>query len=189
MKIIFGLGNPGNEYAGTYHNIGFMFLDKLAKAFSIEFVKKKSINGEVCELFEEKNKILNIFGKNSDKNEKEKIILVKPLTYMNLSGECVLKTIKKYGAQLSDIIVVLDDVDLPCGKYRIREHGSSGTHNGLRNITQMLNSQDFKRVRIGIDSEKKENLADYVLSKISKENLVKIDKAIDEAMVELIERV
>ena len=108
---------------------------------------------------------------------------------MNLSGNAVKAVMKKYGAKLEDIIVALDDIDLMVGKFRIREKGSAGTHNGLRNIVQVLASTEFMRVRIGIDSENRGELIDYVLSNIKTENLVEIKKTINDAKKSLFERI
>lgn len=172
MKLIIGLGNPEKKYDGTYHNTGFRFIDKLAEKFEIKINKKKckSLIGE---------------GKIETKNGSENIILVKPFTYMNLSGEAVVALKNKFKLGNQDIYIVCDDVDLPIGKFRYREKGSAGTHNGLKNIIQLLGAEDFKRIRIGIGKDENMDLADYVLSKISKENAEKIDEGIRKAIPEL----
>ena len=108
---------------------------------------------------------------------------------MNLSGEAVLSLIKKYKISLDEILIVLDDIDIDVGTYRYRENGSAGTHNGLRNIVLNLKSTDFKRLRIGIGKSEKMDLVDYVLSKISKENMEKIEQAIDRASEYIIDLV
>ena len=187
MKIIFGLGNPEKKYFGTYHNIGFMFLDSLADDLGLIFSEKKSLKSAVCELTLEKAEICEIFGINK-KQGKEKIVFVKPLTYMNLSGDAVKLVMKKYNAKLDDIVVVLDDVDLPVGSFRFREKGSAGTHNGLRDIVSKVGT-DFKRIRIGINSEENENLLDYVLKNISKQNLSLINDAILQCKKLLFEKI
>lgn len=145
MIIIFGLGNFGKEYEKTYHNMGFLAVDRLAKELSISISKKglKSLYGE-------------------GKFENEKVILVKPQTYMNNSGECVCLFKKKF--KDSKILVFVDDIDLPRGTVRFRERGSGGTHNGLRSIVSYV-GEDFERIKIGIGRGKRD-LADYVLSKI-----------------------
>ena len=112
----------------------------------------------------------------------EKIILVKPQTYMNLSGESVLCLKNKFKIKTEDIFIVCDDIDLPIGSYRYREKGSAGTHNGLRNIIHLLNDFDFKRIRIGIGRDYKMDLSDYVLSKMSKDNEEKISLSIDHSI-------
>lgn len=145
MIIIVGLGNPGKEYEKTYHNMGFMAIDRLSKLFDIKLTKKgqKSEYGE------------GVY-------DGEKIILVKPQTYMNNSGESVVMWKNKF--KDAKIIVLVDDIDLPRGAVRFREHGSAGTHNGLRSIVSYI-GQEFERVKIGIGREAGD-LADYVLSKI-----------------------
>lgn len=169
MKIIVGLGNPGKEYEGTYHNIGFRFIDTLAKKLGVEVNKKqcKSLIGEI---------------KIQTQNGLEKIVLVKPLTYMNLSGEAVVSIKNKYKVDTADIYIISDDIDLPVGKVRYREKGSAGTHNGLRNIIQLLGDENFKRIRVGINTNSNIDLADYVLSKISFETLKNIDLSIEEGI-------
>jgi len=151
-NIIIGLGNPGREYDKTYHNLGFMAIDLIAEDLSLTFSKKtkNAIYGEG-----------NINGK--------KVILVKPQTYMNLSGEAVAIFKNKY--KDANIIVVCDDIDLPKGTVRFRENGSGGTHNGLRNIVSHI-GQDFARVKIGCGRDEKMDLADYVLSKIRDEEFL-----------------
>ncbi len=148
-NIIVGLGNPGREYEKTYHNLGFMAIDLIAEDLSLPF-SKKTKNAIYCEG--------NFNGK--------KIILVKPQTYMNLSGEAVEIFKSKY--KDANIIVACDDIDLPKGTVRFRENGSGGTHNGLRNIVCHI-GQDFARVKIGCGRDEKMDLADYVLSKIKDE--------------------
>lgn len=175
MKLIIGLGNPEQKYDGTYHNTGFHFIDKLAEKLDIEFKK------QTCKSLISEEKI--DFGRGI-----EKVILAKPLTYMNLSGEAVVALKNKYKIDIKDIYVISDDIDLLAGKYRYRENGSAGTHNGLRNIIQLLGDENFKRIRIGIGKDENMDLADYVLSKISKENADKIDKTIDEAIKFLLEK-
>ena len=189
MKIIFGLGNPEKKYFNTYHNIGFLFADSIADDLGVEFKFKSSANSEIAEINITKQELCEIFGVNKQASGNEKIILVKPHTYMNLSGDAVRAVMKKYGAKLEDIIVVLDDIDLMIGKFRIRDKGSAGTHNGLRNIVERVGCGDFMRVRIGIDSENRGELIDYVLSNISSENLIEINKTINEAKKSLIERI
>jgi peptidyl-tRNA hydrolase, PTH1 family len=167
MKLIVGLGNIGDEYNFTRHNVGFMFVDKLAEKYGIEFNKQK------CKAFIGEGKIGN-----------EKVILAKPTTYMNLSGESVQALVNFWKIDLKDIIIVYDDIDLPKGKIRFREVGSAGTHNGMRNIVSMLNSENIPRLRIGTDKpNNNENLADYVLGKLKGEELDTISSAINEGIV------
>ena len=183
IKLIVGLGNPDKKYFDTYHNIGFCFIDKLSSKLDIKVKKKecKSLTGESF-IEKEEQQIDPKTGKIQTKIIKEKIILAKPQTYMNLSGEAVLELVKKYKFSLDEILIVLDDIDIEAGTYRYRENGSGGTHNGLRNIVQLLKSQDFKRIRIGIGKDERMDLADYVLSKISKENKEKINEAMERAI-------
>lgn len=186
IKLIVGLGNPDKKYFDTYHNIGFCFIDKLSSKLDIKVKKKecKSLTGEGF-IEREEQQIDPKTGKIQTKIIKEKIILAKPQTYMNLSGEAVLELVKKYKFSLDEILIVLDDIDIEAGTYRYRENGSGGTHNGLRNIVQLLKSQDFKRIRIGIGKDERMDLADYVLSKISKENKEKINDAMERAIEHL----
>ena len=153
MKLIVGLGNPGKEYENTRHNMGFMFLDKYAKEKGVE-INKKKFNGLYIDFI----------------NNGEKTILLKPQTYMNLSGEAVRAFVDFYKININDILIISDDLDMPIGKIKLRPTGSSGGHNGLRNIEQHLNTQDYKRLKIGISHNKNIETKDYVLGNISKEN-------------------
>ena len=159
MTIVVGLGNFGERYRNTYHNIGFMVVDKLASALQVTFSK-------------EKFKSLVAEGVYNG----QKVLLVKPQTYMNNSGEALVLLKAKY--KDAKIIVVVDDIDLPAGTLRFRERGSSGTHNGLRSIVSYI-GEDFARVRVGIGRDENKDLADFVLSKMTDMQL--FDKATDEA--------
>ena len=143
MKIIVGLGNPEGKYTNTYHNVGFSVLDFFAKKNGLKFNKNK------C-------RAILAFG--------DDFILAKPQTYMNLSGDSVYELKKYFKVPLSDILIVLDDIDLPKGKIRFRMAGSAGTHNGLRDIVNKVGSTP--RLKIGIGRDENMNLADYVLSTI-----------------------
>ena len=151
MKLIVGLGNPGKKYEKTRHNIGFMAIDFYAKKNNLEFQKK--FNGLYFE------QIIN----------NEKVIFVKPQTYMNLSGNCVREFVNFYNIDLSDILVIYDDYNFEVGTFRIRRDGSAGGHNGIKNIIENLKSENIKRVRVGI-SKNLIPLEDYVLQKFSKED-------------------
>ncbi|MBQ7339452.1 MAG: aminoacyl-tRNA hydrolase [Clostridia bacterium] len=166
MKLIVGLGNPDKEYLNTFHNLGFMSVDKLANALNIEFNKQK------CKAMIAETKING-----------EKVILAKPLTYMNLSGESIRELLSFYKIELENLIVIYDDYDLEKGAIRIRKEGSAGTHNGMRNIVKELSSTNFKRVRIGFkqDGEVKIPLINYVLSGIKKEEKDLFEKATERA--------
>ena len=151
MKLVVGLGNPGKDYDNTRHNTGFMFLDY--------YLEKKYNN------INWKNKFNGFYYENIINDEK--IIYLKPQSYMNLSGEVVSKFVNFYKIQSSDIIVICDDLDLFVGNFKVKDSGSSGGHNGLNNIIQLLGTSSFKRIRIGISNDKKIDTKDYVLSKFS----------------------
>ncbi len=154
MFVIVGLGNPDKEYDNTYHNMGFMAIDKFAQDNGFIFTKSK-YNAKVAEGL----------------CEGEKVILIKPQTYMNLSGKSVGEVVKTLKLPLSNLLVVYDDIDMPVGAVRFRLNGSAGTHNGMRNIVSILNSTEFPRIRIGIGRDERMDLASYVLSKVNKENM------------------
>ncbi|MBE5756593.1 MAG: aminoacyl-tRNA hydrolase [Clostridiales bacterium] len=154
MKLIVGLGNPEQKYFKTFHNVGFLAVEDTAIILGATFSKT------VCRALIAETRVNG-----------EKVILAKPLTYMNLSGESVRELVNYFKIDLSDLLVMYDDYDIEKGHLRLREKGASGTHNGLRNIVKELGSQDFKRIRIGIlDKESKVPLLDYVLSNIKKED-------------------
>lgn len=159
MKLIVGLGNPGKEYENTRHNTGYIFIDSFAEKLNISFDKQK-FNGLYAET--------TING--------EKILLVKPLSFMNLSGEVVEKFVNFYKIDINDILVISDDLDMEVGRIRLRYKGSSGGHNGLKNIAFHLNTEDFKRLKIGISNNKLMDTKDYVLGKFSKEEKEVIEK-------------
>lgn len=163
MKCIIGLGNIGKEYENTRHNSGFMALDYLMEKYNIKLDKKKKkcIYGEG-----------NINGK--------KVAIIKPTTFMNLSGEAIVEIMNWYKITPEDILVIYDDVDLKFGDIRYREKGSSGTHNGMRNIIANIKTEEFARIRIGIENREglPIPLMDYVLQKFSKEELEKLKSEI-----------
>lgn len=166
MKIIIGLGNIGNEYAKTYHNMGFLTIDKFADKFGFNFSKNKC-NALVAEGF--------ING--------EKIILAKPTTYMNASGVSARELLQKNGCDADKLLVIVDDIDLPAGAFRYRASGSSGTHNGLRSCVKELKTEKFARLRIGIGKPEGEmDLGDYVLSKVPEEKFKIIEKAMEDGL-------
>ena len=153
MKLIVGLGNPGKEYENTRHNIGFMTIDKYANKLNLSIIKNK-FNGLFIDT------IIN----------GEKTILLKPQAYINLSGEVIKKFVDFYKIDIEDILIIHDDLDLEVGTYKIKQKGSSGGHNGLKNIELHLGTQDYKRIKIGISNNKKIDTKDYVLSKLSNED-------------------
>ena len=166
MKMIVGLGNIGKEFDGTPHNVGFSCIDRLAEEYGLDF-KKKMKNGLVLR----------------EEIEGEEVLLVKPLTFMNNSGDCVQALCKKFSIKPTSVCVICDDVDLPISTVRIRPSGSAGTHNGLKSIVARLNSTDFVRIKIGVDvPEREQDLATFVLKKMSRENLEKLDEGVSKAM-------
>ena len=171
MKLIVGLGNPGKKYEKTRHNCGFMAIDFYASKNNLEF----------------KNKFNGLYSEQTINNEK--IIFLKPQTYMNLSGNCILKFVNFYHIDINDILVIYDDIDFEVGTFKIKRNGSAGGHNGIKSIINMLNTEEIKRVRIGI-SKNTIPLEDYVLQKFSKEDyekvsnlLPEISNAIDDFMI------
>ncbi len=165
MKIIAGLGNPTKQYEGTRHNVGFSVIYRLADKYNIKMniARHKALIGTGV-----------IAG--------EKVMLVMPQTYMNLSGEAVGEIMRYYKAEPSDLIITYDDIDLDVGKLRIRAKGSAGGHNGMKSIIAHIGSEEFDRVRVGIGHKPPEfDLADYVLSRFGKDELPLIRDAVDKA--------
>ena len=166
MKIIIGLGNPGKKYSGTRHNVGFEFLDKLKTEFDFsEFEFNKKFNAEI--------------------STNKEIILVKPQTFMNLSGESVRDILSFYKLSPEDILVIHDDKDIPLGEYRLANDSSSAGHNGVQNIIENLGTQKFKRIRIGVGVETNLPSDVFVLQKFSDEELEIIKKVLDEVLKEV----
>lgn len=155
MKLIVGLGNPGNEYRNTRHNAGFLALDLVAKELGINIETKK---------------FKALIGEGFYKGEK--VILVKPQTYMNLSGESVGLIMKYYDLYLEDLLVISDDLDLSLGMIRYKEKGSSGGQKGIASIIKHLGTSDFSRLRIGIGKSDVIPIVDYVLGKIDDETAI-----------------
>jgi PTH1 family peptidyl-tRNA hydrolase len=155
LKLIVGLGNPGKQYEHTRHNIGFEVIDELSRQFSIPL---------------DQSKFKGLYGIGFHKGEK--ILLLKPLTYMNLSGESIRAVMDYYQIDLEDLVVIYDDLDLPVGKIRLRQKGSPGGHNGIKSTVAHLGTQQFNRIRIGIDRpEKGMSVPDYVLGRFRKDEL------------------
>lgn len=155
MKLIVGLGNPGVKYETTRHNIGFLTADLLGEAFDVNI----DLKGLLC--------LHNSFRCNG-----EKVVVVKPQTYMNLSGDCVGQLARYYKVEHKDILVIADDLSLPVGTMRFRSRGSSGGHNGLKSIIAHLGDDDFPRLKIGIG--RGDDVIDYVLGHFGKEEWEKI---------------
>lgn len=175
MKLIVGLGNPGAKYKNTYHNVGFAVADALAKKLKVRFCKKE------CDA-----KIAKGCYKG------ENFVIAKPETYMNLSGESVKKLVRLYDVdEAVDLIICYDDADLTLGTTRLREEGSAGTHNGMRNIVKELNTTQFMRLRIGIKTDelaqKQVEIIDFVLSKVDFDYKLILEKSINEAVLALSE--
>lgn len=164
MHIIVGLGNPGKQYEFTRHNAGYLFIDYLAAKHGIKVnkIKFKGLSGEG-----------NIAG--------EKVLLLKPTTFMNLSGESLLEAVRFYKVDYADVIVVYDDISLPVGALRIREKGSAGGHNGIKNIIYLSGKDSFPRIRLGIESTHQHDLADFVLSKFSEDELKQFSESVEQA--------
>ncbi|HEY1628927.1 MAG TPA: aminoacyl-tRNA hydrolase [Tepidisphaeraceae bacterium] len=166
MRLVVGLGNPGSEYAGTRHNIGWEVVDRFAARLAWSQKPAKKFDGLFLD---------GTIGS-------EKLLLLKPLTYMNASGKSVAAAMNFYQLSPAELLIVLDDLALPCGKIRLRQSGSSGGHNGLRDIEQAIASSDYPRLRIGIDAAPPPIAGkDYVLGKFSAEQRVKIEPAVDRA--------
>jgi PTH1 family peptidyl-tRNA hydrolase len=171
MKLVVGLGNPGPEYVGTRHNIGFEVVDRLAKKLGWPEVTKKRFDGLTID-----GNVELLSGGS------EKVLLLKPLTFMNLSGKAVQAAMSFYQLAPSDIVIVLDDLALPCGRLRLRGSGSSGGHNGLKDIERALGTNEYPRLRIGIDPAPPPMRGkDYVLGRFTTEQRKLLEPAMDRA--------
>lgn len=165
MKLIVGLGNPTEKYQGTRHNVGFEVIDTLVEKYNVplDIIKHKGMYG--------KGKI-----------EGQTVILLKPMTFMNLSGESVSAVAKYYKIPSEDIIVIYDDINLDVGRLRIREKGSAGGHNGIKNIISHLGTEEFPRIRVGVGMKpSKMDLADYVLSHFSENDQALMNQGYERA--------
>lgn len=168
MKLIVGLGNPGEKYTNTRHNSGFCVLDNLAKALNLNFNKSKF------------NALYTLATINNTS-----LILLKPQTYMNESGLALRSIMDFYKISVEDIVVVYDDVALPVGKIRLRQQGSSAGQNGVNSIITHLHTQHFNRIRIGVGKDEHIPLINWVLGKISSQERDLYDSSIDEAVLAL----
>ena len=163
IYLIVGLGNPDNQYIKTVHNIGFMCVDYLVSSLGFpEFKLNKKFNALITE------KVIN----------NNKVIIIKPQTYMNLSGQAVQKVVSFYNIKTENIFVIHDDIDLKPNKIKIKLGGSSGGHNGIKNIDLMLNTNEYWRIRVGVGrpDNKEISISDYVLSNISENQLINNNK-------------
>jgi PTH1 family peptidyl-tRNA hydrolase len=160
-KIVVGLGNPGKRYAGTRHNVGFAVIDTLARGPQAGGFHER-FDAEVAELIEDGGKVL----------------LVKPQTFMNLSGRCVRQLVDFYQVPLEDLLVVCDDINLPLGQLRVRARGTHGGHNGLRDIQAHLGTTEYSRLRIGVGSPEEVDAADHVLARFRPSEQPVIDEAV-----------
>ena len=171
MYLIVGLGNPEEEYSNTRHNMGFNTINKLAKQYNIE------IN---------KSKFKSLYGNGII--EKEKVILLKPQTYMNLSGTAIKEVMDFYKINKEELIIIYDDIDIEPGIIKIRKKGGPGTHNGMKSVVNEIKTQDFTRVRVGIGMpSNKSDLINYVIGKISKDDIEKLEDGTTKAKDALIE--
>ena len=164
MKLIAGLGNPGPEYAQTRHNAGFMVVERLAHRLGLSGAKSKFHAGVL-----------------EGRMAGDKVVLMQPVTYMNRSGLAVGEASQFYKLDPADVLVIVDDAALPCGRIRLRASGSPGGHNGLSDIARVLATNDYPRLRVGIDPPGRAPQKDYVLGKFSKEQADAIDPALDRA--------
>ncbi len=159
MKLIVGLGNPGKEYVNTRHNIGFSYLDYVAKDRNLSF-----------EIIKFNAFYLDFYINN------EKVIFIKPLSYMNLSGEVVKKYVDYYNISLNDVLVIHDDLDMCLGRTKVVFNSSCGGHNGIRDIERKLGSKKYNRLKIGIAKDNNVDIKDYVLGKFNNLELLKINE-------------
>jgi len=165
MKLIVGLGNPTKEYENTRHNVGFMVMDRLADVLNVSISTSK-FKGEYTKF----------------KYHGEDVVLLKPMTYMNNSGESVSQIMKYFKIDVEDLLVIYDDMDMPVGKLRLRQSGSAGGHNGVKSIIAHVGTQSFKRIRIGIDKHPRIKVVDYVLGHFNKDERPLIDEGIENAI-------
>jgi PTH1 family peptidyl-tRNA hydrolase len=161
MKLVFGLGNPGSRYAGTRHNVGYAVVDLLAQSPHASHLRSR-FPAQLAELHE----------------NAERVLLVKPETFMNLSGRCVREVMEFYQVPHEDLLVVCDDINLPLGKLRFRARGTHGGHNGLRDIQNHLGTTAYARLRIGVGSPGERDLIDHVLGRFRPTEQAVMDDAV-----------
>jgi PTH1 family peptidyl-tRNA hydrolase len=165
MKIVVGLGNPGRKYEGTRHNVGFDVIDRMASAPGVSEFSSR-FRAQIAEARE----------------DAEKVLLVKPETFMNLSGLAVRQLVDFYQAPLTDLLVVCDDVNLPLGKLRFRARGTHGGHNGLRDIQNHLGTTEYSRLRIGVDAPGQDDMVNHVLGRFRPTERATIEDAVSLAV-------
>jgi len=171
MYLIVGLGNPESDYAKTRHNMGFRVINELAKQYEIDIARKKFRS-------EYENAII----------EGQKVILVKPKTFMNVSGEAIIEFVNFYKIELDKIMIIYDDIDIEPGKIRIRKTGSPGTHNGMKSVVHFLKSEDFPRIRVGIGRpDENTNMIEYVIGAIPEEEIQPLREGVEKAKEAVIE--
>lgn len=163
-RLIIGLGNPGDRYFETKHNVGFMLVDNIAKRENVSFTHDKIFQADIATTF----------------MNGEKIFLIKPTTFMNESGKAVQALMTYYGLDATDILIIYDDLDMTVGKIRFRRNGSAGGHNGIKSIIKHLGTQEFDRIKIGIGRPKgKMSVVHHVLSGFDTEDRIEIDLALE----------
>jgi peptidyl-tRNA hydrolase, PTH1 family len=166
MYLIVGLGNPGKNYENTRHNIGFLLLDRFARSLDVSFKKNDKIKSDLA------------LGSYNE----QKLLLMKPTTFMNNSGIAVRKALDFYKISLSDVLVVVDDADINLLEFRLKKGGGTAGHNGLKSIEEHVGSLDFARLRVGIGRDENKELADYVLETFSKEEQEPLIKILDQGV-------
>ena len=175
MKIIAGLGNPGREYESTPHSIGFEVAEAVVREMGAAFRRSPSFKGDIAD------------GRFAD----GKVLVVKPMTFMNLSGDCVAPVVKYHNATAADLVVVSDDIDLPVGRIRIRKGGSAGGHNGLKSVIERLGTLDFIRLRIGVGRDKadRREVIGHVLGKFDPETRALMETKVVPAAVKALAQI
>lgn len=163
--LIAGLGNPGRKYEKTRHNIGFQVLEEVARKEGLELKRKLLLNGRLAHgLIEDRS-----------------VYLLEPGAYMNLSGQVIAKAMRKYGIEIDHLLVIVDDVALPFGQLRLRAQGSTGGHNGLKNIEENLKTNGYARLRVGVGEKREDDLASYVLAPFTSEEQKLVPEILERA--------
>ena len=166
MWLVAGLGNPGKRYERTRHNVGFEVVDALARRAAVSFRRSWRFPGDLAEV----------------RDDGERLLLLKPRTFMNRSGQAVGPVLRRKGLALAEMIVIVDDTDLECGKIRLRRRGSAGGHNGLKSVIAALGSDDFIRLRVGVGGRPGDrDMVDHVLSGFAPDERTRVDEAVERA--------